>query len=149
VYFVVIWYFLWSFDRFCVLFGTVCGHLVYFYHFGLLSQVKSDNPEFESMTVVGTAAKLCHAQGGQSFFVEKFTQRTSKITQNVGQNIFFPNLIQEFSEKRCNPKLLDYLLLCPKSKFAQVEKFTQSVHPAFFYSPSPTKPARIEIKLSR
>jgi hypothetical protein len=33
-----IWYILWSF-------GTFCGHLVYFSHFGMLYREKSGNPD--------------------------------------------------------------------------------------------------------
>jgi hypothetical protein len=37
VYFTVKWYILWPF-------GTLCGHLVYFSHFGMLYREKSGNP---------------------------------------------------------------------------------------------------------
>jgi hypothetical protein len=40
VYFMTIWYILWSF-------GIFYGHLVYFYRFGMLYLEKSGNPEPE------------------------------------------------------------------------------------------------------
>jgi hypothetical protein len=44
VYFVVIWYILWSF-------GIFCGHLVYFFRFGMLYQEKSGNPDSTTITL--------------------------------------------------------------------------------------------------
>jgi hypothetical protein len=94
VYFVVIWYILWSF-------GIFCGHLVHFSRFGMFYREKSGNPVF-SVLVRCTNKNLAtlflapHLQARNEHCLSVAEQGDQGV--NVMKNIF--GVFHQFSSKK-------------------------------------------------